>query len=84
VEQQLVHVPEPALPGRSRGRGSEGVRVDVSQWKVPEREPHVPAQLAFDLLDRMERLTRVWALVVAILDDQVTCGRAADVIDFLV
>jgi hypothetical protein len=60
------------------------VRVDVSQWKVPEREPHVPAQLAFDLLDRMERLTRVWALVVAILDDQVTCGRAADVIDFLV
>jgi hypothetical protein len=51
---------------------------------MPEREPHVPAKLAFDLLDRTERLTRVWALVIAILDDQVACGRAADMIDFLV
>jgi hypothetical protein len=30
---------------------------------VPEREPHVPAQAPLDLLDRMERLPRVRALV---------------------
>src|ERR1039457_1337946 len=73
VEQQLVHVPEPALQrgGLSRGRRGEGVRVDAGQREMPEREPHVPAQLLFDLLDRMERLPRVWALVIAVLDDQV-------------
>src|SRR4030095_16079466 len=33
VEQQLVHLPEPAVPcgGLSRGRGGEGVRVDAGQ-----------------------------------------------------
>ncbi len=76
VEQQLVHVPEPALPGGGlgcAGRG-EGVRVDAGQREMPEREPHVPAQLAFDLLDRVERLTRVRALVIAVLDDQAAAG----------
>jgi hypothetical protein len=69
VEQQLVHVPEPALPRSSLGRGSRGerVRVDAGQRKMPEREPHVPAQLSFDLLDRAEGLARVWALVIAVL-----------------
>jgi hypothetical protein len=43
VEQQLVCVPEPALPGG--GLGGEGVRVNVRQRQVPEREPHVPAEL---------------------------------------
>jgi hypothetical protein len=76
VEQQLVHVPEPALQpgGLSRGRRGEGVRVDGCQREMPEREPHVPAKLLFDLLDRMECLPRVWALVVAVLDDQVAGG----------
>jgi hypothetical protein len=37
VEQQLVHVPEPALPGGGLGRsgGGEGVRVDAGQWEMP-------------------------------------------------
>src|SRR6266436_9447064 len=58
VEEQLVHVPEPALPGGGlrRGRRGEGVRVDAGQREMPEREPHVPAKLLFYLLDRMERL----------------------------
>src|SRR5258706_6344366 len=54
------------------------------QRKMPEREPHVPAELLADQLDSVERLPRVRALVVAVLDDQRACGRTADVIDFLV
>src|SRR5216683_7956287 len=86
VEQQLVHVPEPALQrgGLRRGRRGEGVRMDAGQREVPECEPHVPAQLAFDLLDRVERLPRVRALVVAVLEDQRAGGRTAGVIDFLI
>ena len=47
VEQQLVHVPEPALQrsGLGRTRRGEGVRVDAGQREMPEREPHVPAEL---------------------------------------
>jgi len=86
VEQQLVHVPEPALPGGGLGCAgrAEGVWVDAGQGKMPEREPHVPAELPFDLLDRVERLPRVRALVIAVLDDQAAGGRTPDVIDFLI
>jgi len=58
VEQQLVHVPEAALHcgWLCRGRGSEGVRVDAGLRKMPEREPHAPAELLLDMLDRVERL----------------------------
>jgi hypothetical protein len=48
--------------------------VDAGQWKMPVREPHVPVKLAFDLLDRVEGLPRVWALVIAVLDDQAAGG----------
>ena len=41
--------PQPRPP--RRGRAGE-----CGQREVPEREPHVPAKLAFDLLDRVERL----------------------------
>jgi hypothetical protein len=51
---------------------------------MPEREPHVPSKLLFYLLDRVERLPRVRALVIAVLDDQAAGGRAADVIDLLI
>ena len=51
---------------------------------MPEREPHVPAKLLFYLLDRMERLPGVRALVIAVLDDEAAGERAADVIDLLV
>src|SRR5260370_835051 len=76
VEQQLMHVRKPPLQrgGLGRGRRGEGVRVDAGQREMPEREPQVPAQLAFDLLDRVERLTRVRALVIAVLDDQAAGG----------
>jgi hypothetical protein len=86
LEQQLVYVPEPALPGSGLGRAGrgEGVRMDAGQGKVPEREPHVPTELPFDLLDRVERLPRVRALVIPVLDDQAAGGRTPDVIDFLI
>jgi hypothetical protein len=86
MEEQLVHVPEPPLPcgGLSGGRRGEGVRVNPGQREMPEHEPHVPAKLLFYLLDRMERLPRVRALVIAVLDDQVAGGQAADVIDLLI
>jgi hypothetical protein len=32
------------------------VRVDAAEREVPEREPHVPVEPLFDLLDGMERL----------------------------
>src|ERR1019366_1883709 len=67
--------PRPPRRGRAGECGSAG---------MPEREPHVPPELLFDLLDRIERLPRVRALVIAELDDQATGGRTADVIDFLV
>src|SRR5258707_9726289 len=54
------------------------------QRKRPDRDPRVPAELLADQLDSVERLPRVRALVVAVLDDQRACGRTADVIDFLV
>ena len=38
----------------------------------------------FDLLDRVERLPRVGALVVAVLEDLRPGGRAADVTGFIV
>jgi hypothetical protein len=41
---------------------------------MPEREPHVPAEWPLDLLDRMESLPRVRALVIAVLDDQAAGG----------
>ena len=41
-------------------------------------------ELLFDSLDRVERLPRVGALVIAVLDDQVAGRRAADVIDVLI
>jgi hypothetical protein len=51
---------------------------------MPEREPHVSAESAFDLLDRVEGLPRIRALVIAVLQDKAAGGRAADVIDFLI
>ena len=81
-----MHVPELVLLGRSLGRGrrGEGVRVNAGQREMPEREPHVPPKLLFYLLDRMERLTRVRAFVIAVLNDQAAGARAPDVIDLLV
>src|SRR6516164_9691823 len=70
--------------GLGRGRCGEGVRVDAGQREVPEREPQVPAELVFGLLDRAVRLPGVRALVIAVLQDQAARGRAADMVDLLI
>jgi hypothetical protein len=58
VEKQLVHIPEPALPGGGLGcgRGGEGVRVDGGQREVAEGEPHVSGQVPFGHFDGVEGL----------------------------
>ena len=58
--------------------------MDVGQREVPEREPHAVAELGLDTLDRAERLPRVRALAVAVLDDEPPLPDAADVIHRLV
>jgi hypothetical protein len=85
-EQQLGQVPEPVLEGGGLGRlrRGQGVRVDPGQREMPERKPDTPSQLLLDALDRSERLARVRALVIAVLDNQMTFGRAADMINRLV
>ena len=54
--------------------------MDLRQWEVAEREPDPVAELGLDALDRPERLSRVRALVVAVLDDEPPLRAAADVI----
>jgi hypothetical protein len=86
AEEQLVHVPEPVLEGGGlggSGRG-QGVRLDPGQREMPEGEPHTVAQFCLDALDRRKRLPRVRALVIAVLDNQATRSRAADVIHRLI
>ena len=67
-----------------RIRSTTALLVNAGQRKMAEREPHVPAELLFDSLDRVESLPRVRALVIAVLDNQMAGGRAADVIDLLI
>ena len=83
VEQQVVHLPEAILTCRGLGRRGrrERVRVDLGQREVAEREADVARQLSLDLLDRAERLPRVGALVVAVLEDDRRVRGATHVID---
>src|SRR5262249_60139870 len=78
VDQRLGQAPDRARRrgGLGGGGGGEGVRGDAGQREMAEREPHVPAELLFDLLDRVEGLPRVWALVVAVLEDQAAGGAS--------
>jgi hypothetical protein len=54
----------------------------LSRWVVAE--PDTAAQFLLDAFDRPERLPRIRALVVAVLEDQPPRGRAADVVNRLV
>ncbi len=83
VVQQVVHLPEAILTGRRLGRCGrrERMRVDLGQWEVPEREADPTWQLSLDPLDRPERLPRVGALVVAVLEDDRRVRGATHVID---
>src|SRR5438105_4941726 len=86
MKEQLVHVPELLLVGGCfrRGRRRQGVRVDLCQGKVPEGEADAPRQLFLDAFDLAKRLARVRTLIVAVLDDQRSGRRPAQVIDGLV
>src|SRR3954468_20250715 len=83
MEQELVHLPDPALAGRRLRRRSrrERVRMDLGQGKVSEGEANTAVQPPLDPFDLAERLARVWTLVVAVLEDHGAPRRAADVID---
>src|SRR6478609_6694736 len=54
VEEQLVHLPEPALKCGCLGCGRrrEGVRVDLHEREVPEREADSTAHFLLDAFDR--------------------------------
>jgi hypothetical protein len=54
----------------------------LSRWVV--EEPDTAAQFLLDAFDRPERLSRIRALVVAVLQDQPSGGRAADVVNRLI
>ena len=86
MKEQLVHVPEPVLECGCLGGGRrrERVRVDLGEREVPEGEANAPVELSLDPFDRAKRLPRVGAFVVAVLDDETSGRRAADVIDLLV
>src|SRR3954463_9893916 len=86
MEEQPVHVPEPVLQRRRlrRGRRGEGVRVDLREREMAKREADAARQSSLDTLDLSKRLTRVRALVVAVLDYETTARWAADVIDLVV
>jgi hypothetical protein len=51
---------------------------------MPEGKANTLVQLLLDAFDLAERLPRVRAFVVAVLDDHTTGCRTADVIDLLV
>jgi hypothetical protein len=82
-EEQLVHVPEAALQRRGLGGGGcrERMRVDLGQREMAEGEAELTVQLALDEPDRVEGPPRIWALVIAVLDNQATGRCASDVVD---
>lgn len=55
--------------------------MDLGQREVPKGEADTVAEAPFDPLDGAEGLSRVRAHVVAVLEDQDSRRRAADVID---
>jgi hypothetical protein len=86
MEQELVHVPKPALKCSRLGCGRrrERVRMDFREREVPERETHSTVHLLLDALDLANRLPRIGAFVVAVLENETTGRRAADMIDSVV
>jgi hypothetical protein len=86
MEEQFVHLPEPALEGSCLGcrRRGEGVRVYLCEREMAKGEADTAVQSLLDPLDFSKRLSRVRAFVVAVLEDETTGGWAADVIDLVV
>ena len=57
--------------------------MDLGEREVPEAEADATAQPALDPLDLSIRLPRIGALVVAVLEDEMTDRRTADVVNLL-
>ena len=57
--------------------------MDLGEREVAEGEADATAQPALDPLDLSIRLPRIGALVVAVLEDETTGRRAADVVDLV-
>jgi hypothetical protein len=57
------------------------VRVDLRERKVPEGEADLPGELLLDALDLPKRLSRIRAFVVAVLEDEASGRRAANMVD---
>ena len=86
MEEQLMYLPEPVLQDSRLGGGRrrEGVWVNFSEREIPEREADTGARSSLDALDLTERLPRIGAFVVAVLEDDPTVRPAANVVDPLV
>src|SRR5262249_28500104 len=72
LEQQVVHRPEPALPGRGFGseRRLQRVRMHLLQRKLPPDEPNATVEVLEQQLHRRRRLLAVRAFEVAVLDQR--------------
>src|SRR4029077_9629692 len=62
------------------GRRCKGVRMDVDEREVAEREADAAVELSLDTFDLAECPSRKRAFVVAVFEDEAGAGRAADVI----
>ena len=57
------------------------MRVDLEEGEVAEGEADPFAELLLDVLDLPIGPSRVWALIVAVLEDQAASRCATDVVD---
>ena len=78
-EQQVVHVPEPALRAGCLGgqRGAQGSMVNLGEREVPECEPQVVRQHPLQLVHHAMGGAAERALVVAVLDERDRRGGGA-------
>ena len=81
-----MHGPVPALPGGGLGCGrrGEGVRVDLGEREMPEREPDTAGEHCFNAFDLPVRLPRVRAFIIPVLKDERAGGGPADVVELLI
>jgi hypothetical protein len=83
LKQMLVHHPELALcAGRFGGcRGSASVRVNFLEREMPEDKAQIIWVLALQRVDAVARHSRVWAFVVAVLEQRnLGVSRTLDVV----
>jgi hypothetical protein len=83
MEEELMHLPEAVLERRRLGcaGGSYGMRMDLSQRKVAKGKANTIGKFSLDALDLMERLPRVGAFVIAVLENQRASLLAADMVN---